>query len=139
MNLKPVNTMERITRQQLADNFDEILDKVISENVGYVILDNDGKDGQVLCPAEWFNDSIDSKDIHASMDRIKALEEKNYALVEQVIKEIKDGNISDIEAIEDFKYMLMDFGDDCKFFELYRSLTDVLKENFPQSTGGKWE
>ena len=139
MNLKPVNTMERITRQQLADNFDEILDKVISENVGYVILDNDGKDGQVLCPAEWFNDSIESKDIHASMDRIKALKEKNYALVEQVIKEIKSGNISDIEAIEDFKYMLMDFGDDCKFFELYRSLTDVLKEKFPQSTGGKWE
>ena len=139
MNLKPVDTMERITRQQLADNFDEILDKVISEGIGYVILDNDGNDGQVLCPAEWFNDSIDSKDIHASMDRIKALEEKNYALVEQVIKEIKDGNISDIEAIEDFKYMLMDFGDDCKFFELYRSLTDVLKENFPQSTGGKWE
>ena len=139
MNLKPVNTMERITRQQLADNFDEILDKVISENVGYVILDNDGNDGHVLCPAEWFNDSIDSKDIHASMDRIKALKEKNYALVEQVIKEIKDGNISDIEAIEDFKYMLIDFGDDCKFFELYRSLTDVLKEKFPQSTGGKWE
>ena len=139
MNLKPVNTMERITRQQLADNFDEILDKVISKNVGYVILDNDGNDGQVLCPAEWFIDSLDSKDIHASMDRIKALKEKNYALVEQVIKEIKDGNISDIEAIEDFKYMLMDFGDDCKFFELYRLLTDVLKEKFPQSTGGKWE
>lgn len=139
MNLKPVDTMERITRQQLADNFDEILDKVISEGIGYVILDNDGNDGQVLCPAEWFNDSIDSKDIHASMDRIKALKEKNYALVEQVIKEIKSGNISDIEAIEDFKYMLMDFGDDCKFFELYRSLTDVLKEKFPQSTGGKWE
>ena len=123
MNLKPVNTMERITRQQLADNLDEILDKVISENIGYVILDNNGKDGQVLCPAEWFNDAVDSKDIHASMDRIKALKEKNYALVEQVIKEIKDGNISDIEAIEDFKYMLMDFGDNGIFFELYRSLT----------------
>ena len=139
MNLKPVNTMERITRQQLADNFDEILDKVISENIGYVILDNDGNDGQVLCPAEWLNDSIDSKDIHASMDRIKALKEKNYALVEQVIKEIKSGNISDIQAIEDFKYMLMDFGDDCRFFELYRSLTVVLKERFPQRSEGKWE
>ena len=139
MNLKPVKTMERITRQQLADNFDEILDKVISENVGYVILDNDGKDGQVLCPAEWLNDSVDSKDIHAYMDRIKALKEKNYALVEQVIKEIKSGNISDIEAIEDFKYMLMDFGDDCRFFELYRSLTVVLKERFPQRSEGKWE
>ena len=139
MNLKPVNTMERITRQQLADNFDEILDKVISDNIGYVTLDNDGNDGQVLCPAEWFNNSVDSKDIHASMDRIKALKEENYALVEQVIKEIKDGNISDIEAIEDFKYMLMDFGDDCRFFELYRSLTGVLKEKFPQRLEGKWE
>ena len=73
------------------------------------------------------------------MDRIKALKEENYALVEQVIKEIKDGNISDIEAIEDFKYMLMDFGDDCRFFELYRSLTGVLKEKFPQRSEGKWE
>ena len=32
MNLKPVDTMERITRQQLADNFDEILDKEGADN-----------------------------------------------------------------------------------------------------------
>ena len=94
MNLKPVNTMERITRQQLADNFDEILDKVISENIGYVILDNDGKDGQVLCPAEWLNDSVDSKDIHAYMDRIKALKEKN------TVGYIGDG-VNDILALKE--------------------------------------
>lgn len=39
IKLKPTDTMEGITRQQLADNFDAILEKVHKENIGYVILD----------------------------------------------------------------------------------------------------
>lgn len=54
MTLKSTDTMERITRQQLADNFDEILEKVDKEQIGYVILDNEGNDGHVLCPFQWF-------------------------------------------------------------------------------------
>ena len=51
--MKSVDTMERITRQQLADNLDEILAKIDKENIGFVILDSEGKDSEVICPAEW--------------------------------------------------------------------------------------
>ena len=40
MTLKSTDTMARITRQQLADNFEEILENVDKEQIGYVILDN---------------------------------------------------------------------------------------------------
>ena len=51
--MKSVDTMERITRQQLADNLDQILAKIDKENIGFVILDSEGKDSEVICPAEW--------------------------------------------------------------------------------------
>lgn len=52
--MKSIETMERITRQKFCDNFDEILDRVDKEDIGFVILNNEGKDGHVLCPARWF-------------------------------------------------------------------------------------
>lgn len=51
--VKSVDTMERVSRQELADHFDEILDKIDKEKVGVVILDEAGKDGHILCPAGW--------------------------------------------------------------------------------------
>lgn len=130
MTLKSTDTMERITRQQLADNFDEILEKVEKENVGYVILDNEGNDGQVLCPAKWFKTQTD--DIPSVMRELKRIKEETYLLVEKTINEIAEGNITDRDAIDDFLFMLMDYGDDVRFFELYRSLNKVLHEKFPQ-------
>lgn len=130
MTLKSTDTMERITRQQLAENFDEILKKVNTENIGYVILDNEGKDGQVLCPAKWFEPSTDN--IPSVMQELKRIKEETYCLVEKTIKEIEDGNITDRDAIDDFLFMLMDYGDDVRFFELYRSLNKVIHEKFPE-------
>lgn len=125
MTLKSTDTMKRITRQQLADDFDEILEKVTTENIGYVILDNEGKDGQVLCPAKWFETTTD--DIPSVMRELKHIKEKTYHIVEKTIKKIENRTITDQEAIEDFLFMLMDYGDDTKFFELYRSLNQVLR------------
>jgi len=125
MTLKSTDTMKRITRQQLADDFDEILEKVTTENIGYVILDNEGKDGQVLCPAKWFETT--TNDIPSVMRELKRIKENTYNIVEKTIKEIENGTITDQEAIEDFLFMLMDYGDDTKFFELYRSLNQVLR------------
>ena len=51
--MKSVDTMERITRQQLADNLDKILARIDKEDIGFVILDSEGKDSEVICPAEW--------------------------------------------------------------------------------------
>lgn len=137
MTLKSTDTMERITRQQLADNFDEILEKVQNENIGYVILDNEGNDGQVLCPAKWFE--TQANDIPSVMRELKRIKEEMYGLVEKTIKEIENDTITDKEAIEDFQFMLMDYGDDVKFFELYRSLTKVLNAKYPDRKKGKWE
>lgn len=125
MNLKSTDTMERITRQQLVDNFDEILERVNNENIGFVILDDEGKDGQVLCPAKWFETT--TNDIPSVMRELKRIKENTYNIVEKTIKEIENGTITDQEAIEDFLFMLMDYGDDTKFFELYRSLNQVLR------------
>ena len=52
--LQPVETMQRISREELAEKLDELLDIVAKDNVGFVITDQ-GKDDLVLCPANWFN------------------------------------------------------------------------------------
>lgn len=56
--MKPVDTMERITRQQLADNLEEILARIDKEDIGFVILDDEGKDSEVICPAEWMDSCL---------------------------------------------------------------------------------
>ena len=56
---QPLAEMERITRQELADHFDDILERIDRENIGVVILDDKGEDGHVLCPADWMNDYFD--------------------------------------------------------------------------------
>ena len=139
MTLKSTDTMERITRQQLVDNFDEILERVNNESIGFVILDDEGKDGQVLCPAKWFETSTEAEDIPTAMRKLKKLKEFAYELVENTIKKVEDGTIADKDALEDFQFMLMDYGDDVRFFELYRSLTKVMNEKFPNREKGKWE
>lgn len=52
--LQPVETMKRVTREELADKLDDLLETVNKENVGFVITDK-GKDDLVLCPAKWFD------------------------------------------------------------------------------------
>ena len=52
--LQPIETMQRISREELAEKLDELLDIVAKNNVGFVITDQ-GKDDLVLCPANWFN------------------------------------------------------------------------------------
>lgn len=57
--LQPLETMERITRQELMDRFDSILTEIDAEDVGVVILSEDGKDEFVLCPARWMEYCFD--------------------------------------------------------------------------------
>lgn len=52
--LQPVETMKRVSREELADRLDDLLETVNKDNVGYVIT-NEGKDDLVLCPAKWFD------------------------------------------------------------------------------------
>lgn len=58
--LKPLDAMEKITRQELTDHWDEILDKVDKEDIGYIILTPEGKEGEVLVPARWFDYCFDN-------------------------------------------------------------------------------
>lgn len=48
--LQPVETMKRVSREELCDKLDDLLETVNKENVGFVIT-NEGKDDLVLCPA----------------------------------------------------------------------------------------
>ena len=57
--LKPLDTMERITRQELMDRLDNILNEIDAEDVGVVIIGEDGKDEFVLCPARWMEYCFD--------------------------------------------------------------------------------
>ena len=57
--LHPIDEMKRISRQELADNLDDILETVHKDNVGFVIKDDDGKPDVVLCPADWFHFCFD--------------------------------------------------------------------------------
>lgn len=50
--IQPLDQMERISRTELGEKLDEILDKVDKDNVGFVITDK-GKDDLVLCPIRW--------------------------------------------------------------------------------------
>lgn len=52
--LQPVETMKRVSREELAEKLDDLLEVVNKENVGFVITD-EGKDDLVLCPAKWFD------------------------------------------------------------------------------------
>lgn len=50
---QPLAEMERITRQELMDHLDDILERLDQENIGMVILDDEGEDRYVLMSAEW--------------------------------------------------------------------------------------
>ena len=52
--LQPVETMKRVSREELAEKLDDLLEVVNKENVGFVIT-TEGKDDLVLCPAKWFD------------------------------------------------------------------------------------
>ena len=57
--LQPLETMKRISREELAEKLDDLLDIVNKDNVGFVIT-NEGKDDLVLCPAKWFDYYLDN-------------------------------------------------------------------------------
>ena len=52
INMK-AEDMPRISRHELGDKLDEILDRVEKDNIAFLITDY-GKKDLVLCPAQWF-------------------------------------------------------------------------------------
>ena len=54
----PVDEMEHITRKELSGKFDELLDRIDNENIGFIISDCQAKD-VVLCPAHWITFQLD--------------------------------------------------------------------------------
>ena len=52
--LQPIEKMKRVSREELAEKLDDLLEIVNKDNVGIVITDG-GKDDLVLCPAKWFD------------------------------------------------------------------------------------
>lgn len=114
---KPLDTMERITRQNLSDNFDEIFERVDKEDIGFVILDEDGKDGYVLCPARWMEFYLDDDFGCIINSALRyAIRRHTYmpnVVVDFIRKYIKvlDSKTIDV-AIKDINYELETFGVD---------------------------
>ena len=222
IELQPTDKMPRVSRKELCERFDELLETVSRDSIGIVISD-EGKDDLVLCPAEWFDiasnsffdrivsnvvkhslcyeesesqftiafirDSLPVMDIKTlvgidhnidvfldpygeghkfknewydlqrevkakieeyrdvvdldmyyqrcfsigtAMDVLKDKKAEAYKMVERIIREIQKGFVEEVDKIEDFMYMLMDYGDDVRFYELYKSLREVLQEKYPQ-------
>lgn len=76
--LRSTKFMPRITRKELLDNFDEYLDRVDIEDIGFVIT-NDGKDELVLCPARWFNAIL--KDDYTKKDENNNVQKEDYSTI----------------------------------------------------------
>ena len=88
--LQPLDQMERISRIELGEKLDEILDKVDKDNVGFVITD-EGKDDLVLCPIRW---------IECAYETVKST--IDYDLYEQVGEVLKRYGLTHEEAIRLF-------------------------------------
>lgn len=56
--IHPIDEMERISRKELGEKLDEILDRIDSEDIGFIITDDD-KNDVVLCPAGWLTFQLD--------------------------------------------------------------------------------
>ena len=51
-----LDSMERITWGELFDDLDRLLIRINTENIGFVIRDDTGRDSLVICPAFWVDD-----------------------------------------------------------------------------------
>ena len=86
--LQPLESMERISRQALADDLDTVLERISRENIGLVITE-EGKDDLVLCPASWFNlDYVDdfSCVINSALRYAMRSEDEESAAVVQYLR-----------------------------------------------------
>ena len=59
--LMPLDVMERISQKELGDGLESILERVDKEDIGVVILNEEGKDRYVLCPARWMHYCFDDE------------------------------------------------------------------------------
>lgn len=104
--LMPLDSMERITRQKLCDDFDNVLDRVDKENIGFVILNDEGKDGHVLCPAHWMGYCVDDDFGCIINSALRyAIGRHTYIMVEAFpiivyTKQLDDGSRKIMEIIE---------------------------------------
>ena len=86
--LQPLESMERISRQALADDLDTVLERISRENIGLVITEK-GKDDLVLCPSSWFNlDDVDdfSCVINSALHYAMRNEDEESAAVVQYLR-----------------------------------------------------
>ena len=59
INLQPTDQMERVTKEDFCNRFNEIFDRCDEENIGFVITE-EGTDSMVVCPAWWLSFQCDN-------------------------------------------------------------------------------
>lgn len=132
---KPMETMERITRQFLCDHFDEILERVDKEDIGFVILNEEGKDGEVLIPYRWTECFVDEDfGVVVNSALRHAIEKQSFmtaGVINFVRKNLKCLDIETIQlAIQDIekKLKLGKTGDSSMWEKLKEDLQNRLTE-----------
>ena len=143
INLK-IDDMPKISRLELADKLDDILDRVERENIGFLITD-EGKKDLVLCPSAWFEPYRDSEFGHIVISAVRyAIGRKSY--VPKIVcnftlkyMSVLDDNaidviITDIE--KELRYYKADLPNQKLWLDLQRSLED---EKELRNKEGQWK
>lgn len=74
---KPLDTLERITCQDLCNKTDIYFARMETEDTGFVILDDSGKDSLVLCPATWLEYPLELELLEILNLRLRYLSQKD--------------------------------------------------------------
>lgn len=123
------NDMEKINRQKLFDDFDNILERVEKENKGFIITD-EGKADLVLCPANWFSIEADTDfstivgcALRYALGRYTYMPSTVKGFIERHIEAITENNLNVmIRDIED----KMKYNKELPYKELWLELRDDL-------------
>lgn len=124
--------MPHITRKELLENFDEWLDKVEKEEIGVVVTE-EGKEDLVLCPAKWFNVTLDDDfgcmvncAVRYALGRETHMPNRIISFVKKHIGDFDQKTIS--AMIEDIEKHTKPYDNSVAYIDEWSKLADVLRK-----------
>lgn len=117
MNMKTLPSlegMERFPIAELSERFDEICQRVETENVSFV-LTQDGKDKYVLAPYSWFDDSELLKiEVDADLlEQVRELTARMETTPEDIVRQFLEWCVNP-ETMEEAKAWLLKHKNDLR-------------------------
>lgn len=133
--LLPTDTMERISKDEFLERFDELIGAMRKEEKGLIIKNNNRVDDIVVCPLSWFNYCFDddfgcviTSAIRYAINRQSYMPEVVIRFAEKY-KNVLDGKTL-LVAVRDITTALENFElkERAAWDELKKSLTARLEE-----------